>query len=40
MYEFECLTDMDYLTAIQSEECSPFLGECYPIAEGECKPER
>ena len=40
MYEFECLTDKNCLVTVQAEECSPFLGECYPVAEGECKPDR
>lgn len=40
MYEFECLTDVEYLTNAQAEDCSPFLGECYPVAVGNCKPDR
>lgn len=32
MYEFECLTKED-VTRVDMEECSPFLGGCYPEAE-------
>lgn len=37
MYEFECLTDETKIA--ESEICSPFLGMCYPEAEGCCGPE-
>lgn len=40
MYEIECLTnDVDVDLVINTEECSPFWGECYPIGEGCCGPE-
>ena len=40
MYEFECLTVNEQVTtAVNSEACSPFFGECYPIAEGCCGPD-
>ena len=39
MYEFECLTQNDVGFAVNMEECSPFLGACYPDAEGCCGPE-
>ncbi|WP_272482115.1 hypothetical protein [Thomasclavelia spiroformis] len=38
MFEFECLTKNDDVT-MSSEECLPFLGECYPIAEDCCGPD-
>lgn len=33
MFEFECLTTNEN-TSVTTEECSPFFGECYPVAEG------
>jgi len=44
MYEIECLTEV--CEDIESEDiktetdvCSPFLGMCYPEAEGCCGPD-
>lgn len=37
MYEFECVTQSD--SVVVMEECSPFLGGCYPEAEGCCGPD-
>lgn len=39
MYEMECLTINEVKVSVDSEECSPFFGECYPIGEGCCGPE-
>lgn len=33
MFEFECLTQDDIENEVVVEECSPYFGECYPIAE-------
>lgn len=35
MYEFECLTNTEVNSeaCVEMEECKPFLGECYPVAE-------
>lgn len=38
MYEFECLTKSEKVEVAYSK-CSPFLGGCYPEAEGCCGPE-
>lgn len=38
MYRFECLTKNEKVEGIYNE-CSPFLGGCYPEAEGSCGPE-
>ena len=40
MYEFECLTEEQIEENVQNEECSPFWGECYPVAcdPGSCYP--
>ena len=38
MYEIECLTVNDE-TRVNSEDCSPFSGACYPEAEGCCGPD-
>ncbi|BAK48452.1 hypothetical protein CXIVA_24850 [Clostridium sp. SY8519] len=40
MYEYECLTQEEMEADIESEECSPFMGECYPVAcnPGSCFP--
>ena len=38
MYEFECLT-IEEENQINEEACNPFLGACYPEAEGHCGPE-
>ena len=34
MYEFECLTQDEKKEDVSMESCSPFWGECYPVAEG------
>jgi hypothetical protein len=39
MYEFECLTVASAKTSMQSDDCRPFSGECYPDVEGVCGPE-
>lgn len=39
MYEFECLTKNEKVEVTYNNECSPFLGGCYPEAEGCCGPE-
>ena len=39
MYEFECLTQESKVSKINMEECSPFLGGCYPEAEDCCGPD-
>ena len=39
MFEFECLTKDSENLRIDMDECSPFLGECYPEAEGCCGPD-
>ena len=38
MYDFECLTVEEVETA-ENGMCRPFLGGCYPEAEGHCGPE-
>jgi len=38
MYEFECLTTCE-VVSVNAEDCSPFLGGCYPEAEGCCGPD-
>lgn len=38
MYEFECLTTSE-VASVNAEDCSPFLGGCYPEAEGCCGPD-
>ena len=37
MYEFECLTVEDIVNAAM-DMCSPFWGECYPVADDSCNP--
>ena len=39
MYEFECLTEDIIVENVDMEVCSPFLGGCYPEAEGCCGPD-
>ncbi len=41
MYEFECLTteEIEATGICQNDTCSPFLGMCYPEAEGCCGPD-
>ena len=38
MYEIECLTQQNEEVA-SVEDCSPFLGGCYPEAEDCCGPD-
>lgn len=33
MFELECLTIENNEESVVMEECSPYFGECYPIAE-------
>ena len=38
MYEFECLT-IENNESVTMENCSPFFGECYPVASKDsCSP--
>jgi len=39
MYSFECLTSSKEVSKFNSEECTPFYGECYPVGEGCCGPD-
>lgn len=39
MYEFECLTNVENDSKVDMDVCSPFLGGCYPEAEGCCGPD-
>ncbi len=44
MYEFECLTNLEIdvqkiNNKVEMENCSPFLGGCYPEAEDCCGPD-
>lgn len=39
MYEFECLTKSKKMESEYNNACSPFLGGCYPEAEGCCGPD-
>lgn len=39
MYEIECLTTSETLSAIRSDSCRPFSGACYPDVEGKCGPD-
>lgn len=39
MYEFECLTIDNVDSFTDADMCRPFLGGCYPEAEGCCGPD-
>lgn len=39
MYDFECLTTNEAITATDSDMCSPYWGACIPEAEGCCGPD-
>lgn len=39
MYDFECLTTNEVVSAVDLDTCSPFSGACYPEVEGCCGPE-
>lgn len=39
MYEFECLTTNENVSAMDDNTCRPFSGFCYPDVEGCCGPE-
>ena len=39
MYEFECVTNVEKEVPANEYDCSPFLGGCYPEAEGCCGPD-
>ena len=39
MYELECVTNIELECQSNQYDCSPFLGACYPEAEGCCGPD-
>lgn len=39
MYEIECLTEKETFDNVNLDMCSPFSGECYPVAVGCCGPD-
>ena len=39
MYEYECLTNVEIDSRVDMDACPPFLGGCYPEAEGCCGPD-
>lgn len=39
MYELECVTNIELECQANQYDCLPFLGACYPEAEGCCGPD-